>query len=338
MTRLAAGLVALLPALVFVPAALAHSGGKAEPRIAAKVGGSGLVRPLTVRLTDVDDGDPISRATVTASAAMTFPHEMSTLPGRVRPVGGGVYKARLALFMPGKWTVKIGVSGKDVTSASADLPVDVTVGSSGSPSAGPGLTTLPTALADNLTGRDYITMVVLWIHGLAAMGWIIGVLAMALALSARPGVVAEPFRAQLAAWYRAWGAWLHWSLVPVIVASGIYNLVYVSPFTLEWRPDDLARLASIPYGALYEAILVVKLGLFAALLITGSQVLVRTVHPSESNRAEQASSGFVRTLGSALGPSGLFYLATVPLILAAAMALRYVHILSHVAEVVNSAP
>ena len=45
--------------------------------------------------------------------------------------------------------------------------------------------------------------------------------------------------------------------------------------------------------------------------------------------------GPVRTLVAALGPPGVIYLLTVPLILAAAMALRYVHILSHVAEVVN---
>lgn len=333
MIRRAPSVVALVLALVVVPSTLAHNGGKAEPRIAAELGGSGLVRPLTVRLTDVDNGDPISGATVTASAAMTAPHEMGTLPGRLQPVGDGVYRARLALFMPGKWTVKIGVSGKDLSSASADLPVSVSLRSQESSPAG--LTRLPTALADDLTDRDYLTMAVLWIHGLAAMGWIIGVLAMALALSTRPGVIAEPFRAELARWYRRWGAWLHWSLVPVIVATGIYNLVYVSPFTLEWRPHDLSRLASIPYGALYEAILVVKLGLFAALLITGSQVLVRTVKPPAPNPT-QSSGGFVRTLAGALGPSGVFYLATVPLILAAAMSLRYVHILSHVAEVVNT--
>lgn len=46
--------------------------------------------------------------------------------------------------------------------------------------------------------------------------------------------------------------------------------------------------------------------------------------------------GFVRTLAGGLGPAGILYLATVPLILAAAMALRYVHILSHVAEVLQT--
>jgi hypothetical protein len=166
------------------------------------------------------------------------------------------------------------------------------------------------------------------------MGWIVGVLVMALALSVQPGVLAETFRGQLARWYGRWGAWLHWALVPVIVATGIYNIVYVSPFSLVWRPGEFRELADIPYGALYEAILIVKLGLFVALLITGTQVLVRTVRPRPL-RVGDGQSGFVRSLASALGPPGLFYLATVPLILAAAMALRYVHILSHVAEVVS---
>ena len=77
-----------------------------------------------------------------------------------------------------------------------------------------------------------------------------------------------------------------------------------------------------------------KLGLFVVLLITGTQVLLRTVRPQPPETTVQ-DKGFVRALGAGLGPPGLFYLATVPLILAAAMALRYVHILSHVAEVLS---
>jgi hypothetical protein len=319
-------------ALLVAPTSAAHIGGKAEPRIAAKLGGRGLVRPLTVRLTDLDSGDPIADATVTANAAMTTPHAMSTLPRRLRETQPGLYRARLTLLMPGRWTVAIKVEGEDVVPASAELPVRFGA-ASGSGSSGQQVTPLPTTLADDVAGRDYLTMAVLWLHGIAALGWILGVLVMALALSTCPGVVAEPFRAQLAGWYRRVGAWLHWALVPVIVATGIYNLVYVSPFSLVWRPDELRELAEIPYGALYEAILVVKLGLFAALFITGTQVLVRTVRPRAAPVAE--GTGFVRSLASALGPPGLFYLATVPLILAAAMALRYVHILSHVAEAVS---
>jgi hypothetical protein len=62
-------------------------------------------------------------------------------------------------------------------------------------------------------------------------------------------------------------------------------------------------------------------------------VLMRTIRPQA---VADAGTGAVRTLITALGPAGLAYLLTVPLILAAAMALRYVHILSHVAEVINT--
>jgi len=62
-------------------------------------------------------------------------------------------------------------------------------------------------------------------------------------------------------------------------------------------------------------------------------VLMRTIRAAPV--VGKPNAGPVRTLLAALGPPGVVYLLTVPLILAAAMALRYVHILSHVAEVVN---
>lgn len=44
----------------------------------------------------------------------------------------------------------------------------------------------------------------------------------------------------------------------------------------------------------------------------------------------------VVTFRHALGVSGAVYLATIPLILVAAVALRYVHVLSHVASVLDA--
>lgn len=194
----------------------------------------------------------------------------------------------------------------------------------------------PTRVGDDLSGRDIETMFVLWFHGLAAMGWIAGVIVMAIALSTRPGVLAEGLRTRLRDGYVAWGAWVHWGLVPAVVLTGIYNMLVVTPFSLAWRPNEIRALDEVPYGALYEAILLVKLGLFAALLVTGTQVLARTLRarPPSNSAVAGEDRGFARTLGAALGPPGIAYLATVPLILGAAMALRYVHILSHVGEVV----
>lgn len=235
--------------------------------------------------------------------------------------------------MPADWTVAINVAGDKVVPASARLGVRIE--RAGTPSATAGPTPLPTRLEDELTERDLETMFVLWVHSVAALGWIIGVVVMAIALSARPGVVAEGLRNRLRAGYASWGAWVHWSLVPAIVLTGIYNMIVVTPFPLVWRPSEIKELVDVPYGALYEAILLVKLGLFGALLITGTQTLARSLRPpAGSAPAENRDVGFLRTLGHALGPAGITYVATVPLIVAAAMSLRYVHILSHVAEVV----
>ena len=75
-------------------------------------------------------------------------------------------------------------------------------------------------------------MAVLWVHGLASLGWILGVIVMAIALSVPP-LLTEGARAGISGWYRSWGAWVHWSAVPLIVATGIYNIVYVTPFELD---------------------------------------------------------------------------------------------------------
>ena len=322
--------------------AAAHEGGKAEPRIAAGVSaGAGLARVVTVRLTDLDSGEPVRGAIVTAAAEMASPHAMRIAPWGLAEESPGVYQARVRFAMPATWTLSVNVSGEDVVAASSRLPVKIERGTSVAPPPAegvPDLTTLPTRLEDEITQQDIATMVMLWLHGIAALGWILGVVAMVLALSSSPGVLAEQPLERLAAAYKAWGAWLHWGFVPVIVSTGIYNTLYVTPFPIAWRPSQFAALADVPYGPLYEAILVVKLGLFAALLVTGTQVLLRTVRPplAVAPAANPHPPGFLRTAGSALGPSGVCYLACVPLIIGAVVALRYVHILSHVAVVVSS--
>lgn len=330
-----------LAALVTAAAAQAHQGGKAEPRIAAALRADrGTVRLLDVRLTDVDSGKPVRGATVLASAEMSEPHLMRIAPWRLSETAAGMYRARVRFVMPARWTVSIAVSGERVVAARSSMQATVErsrVGTPPSEPATPDLQPLPTRLEDELSDRDYLTMAILWLHGLAALGWIVGVLVMIVALGTEPAVLADGIRGKVRGAYREWGAWLHWSLVPWIVLTGIYNLLVVTPFPLAWRPSDVRELADVPYGALYEAILIVKLGLFAALLVTGTQLLLRTIRtPAPVPAGNPHPPGFARTLVRTLGPSGLVYVATVPLILAAAMALRYVHILSHVAEVLQS--
>ena len=332
--------IALTVAGVAAPAQ-AHEGGKAEPRIAAGVSANaGTVRLLNVRLTDIDSGKPVRGATVLATAEMNAPHLMRLAPWELSETATGLYRARVRFAMPARWTVTIAVSGKRVGAAHSNLPVTIERGAAAAPPAAagaPDLTSLPTRLDDKLSDRDYLTMAILWLHGLAALGWIVGILVMLVALGTAPSLLAEGVRARVRDAYYDWGAWLHWSLVPWIVLTGIYNMLVVTPFSLAWRPSEVRRLTEISYGALYEAILIVKLGLFVALLVTGTQLLLRTVRPERPAPASNPHPpGFARSIVRALGAPGLVYLASVPLILAAAMALRYVHILSHVAEVLQS--
>ena len=191
--------------------------------------------------------------------------------------------------------------------------------------------------ADELTQRDLVSILVLWVHGITAVGWIIGVVVMALALSARPGVFAEDLRLRVRGAYLDWGAWVLWSLVLWVVLTGVYNLLVVTPFPLAWRPSDLRALDEVPFGVLYETILAVKLGLFAGLLVSGTLLLRRALRAGpDSPGRDVAAAGFVRTLGSALGPAGVIYVALVPLTIFAAVALRYVHVLSHVGAATGS--
>lgn len=344
--RLALACATAFAALTATTTAAAHKGGKAEPRISASLAQRpGLQGEILVALTDVDSGDVIRGADVTVYAEMTRPHVMRTQRVRLPEESPGMYSGRLQFLMRGAWTIHIAAGGTGVVGADAKLETRVRLAESESdptppvPADGSGgaAEVLPTTLDDDLTRHDGVRMVSLWLHSLSALGWIVGVLVMAVALSTRPGVLAETTRARLARGYRSWGAWLHWALVLVIVATGVYQMLYLTPFPLAYTPDDVARLAEIPYGPLYEAILIAKLALFGVLLITGTATLLRLVDPQlPVVSVTNPHPGFFRILASALGPAGIVYLLTVPLILAAAMALRYVHVLAHVAEVVRT--
>jgi hypothetical protein len=312
--------------------AAAHRDGKAEPRISAQARGTGFNRTLIVRLNDLDSGDPILGATVKVRTAMTRPHVMTliprTIPETKRP---GVYSLPYTFVMPGDWSAEFEVTGQKVVTAKAKLDVPIAAAAAPPPSTNAPVP-LPTRLETSLSERDWVTMAVLWLHGLASLGWIVGVVVMAIALSVPP-LLTGGARAGLSRWYRSWGAWAHWAAVPLIVATGIYNMVYVTPFELAVTPSAIDDLSNVAYGRTYEAILLFKLALFVVLLATGTMVLMRTIRPQV---APKPGAGPIRTLITALGPPGVVYLLTVPLILAAAMALRYVHILSHVGEVVNT--
>ena len=329
--RLSLLLLALLLAGFFAGPVAAQEDGKAEPRISAEARGNGFNRTIVVRLNDSESGDPISGADVKLRTRMTRPHEMSLIPRTIpetRPPG--TYSLPYTFVMPGDWNAEFEVTGPNVVTATADLDVPIALSTLPPAQTNPGA--LPTRLETAITERDWVSMAVLWVHGIAALGWIVGVLVMAIALSVPP-LLTEGARAGIARWYRSWGAWAHWAAVPLIVATGIYNMVYVTPFKLAVTPSAIDDLSNVAYGRTYETILLIKLALFVVLLVTGTMVLMRTIRPQT---AASSDAGAVKTLITALGTSGVIYVLTVPLILAAAMALRYVHILSHVAEVINT--
>lgn len=323
--------IALLAA---APPALAHDrAGRAQPVLQARLSGPSDAPTLAVSIRDRDGGEPLSGALVQAGPRMRTPHVMELVPITLTESRPGNYTGRLRILMPGDWQVIVRASGASMSPA--EVVLDLTrSGRRQATNAGSGASAPAVEIRDELSRSDLIAMAVLWLHGLSALGWIAGVVLMALALSARPRLLQPRVHEALNRAYRRWGAWLHWSFAALVVATGVYNMLRVTPFSLVWRPDELEQLAAIPYGALYEAILIVKLGLFAALLVTGTRVLVRTVRSSDG--VSPGAGGVVGAVESALGPAGVVYLACVPLILIAAVALRYVHILSHVGEVVGA--
>ena len=89
------------------------------------------------------------------------------------------------------------------------------------------------------------------------------------------------------------------------------------------------RAAYAGYGKLYEAILLAKLALFAVMVHAGVVLLARTPQRWAVEGDARSLRGHV---AGRLGLSGMLFVLCAPAIVGAVVALRYVHILSHVAE------
>lgn len=301
--------------------------GRAKPVVSARVDGQNGVARFSVDIRDADGGGPVDGARVAVRLNMTAPHLMQLVPVPLAGRGSGRYAGRLAVFMQGDWRARILVGGAKLqpTSLAIDLPRSISERRAGATPTSVAVAT--PAVQERITGRDALDITMLWLHALSALGWIIGVIVMALALASRPSLLSPAAHGAIRRAYREWGAWLHWALVAVVIATGVYNMARVTPFDLVWKPGELDRLDAIPYGATYEAILLVKLVIFGSLMITGTTLLWRTTRSRLVVADGEPEAR--RTLASALGLGGLVYVACVPLVVAAAAALRYVHILSH---------
>ena len=120
-----------LPALLIALLLCAPAAARAAepPRVEVKAPGSGLIRSVTVRLSDPDSGAPIDGAGVSAIAMMTKPHLMSMPPLHFRPEGGGRYTSRTQFEMPAPWTVTLRVTDRDFAPLFSTFVVDASTAS-----------------------------------------------------------------------------------------------------------------------------------------------------------------------------------------------------------------
>jgi hypothetical protein len=323
--------------------ARAHSGGKAVPVVSATIVESGPLQALVdVRLRDEDGGEPVRGAEVRGAAKMTSPHVMFTYFGPLPEVSPGRYRARVKLPMAARWAVELAVAGAAVAPRTARVGVTIErTALTDAPGPRPAAATtrapaqaLVGTVRFDVTRREIQDMVVLWTHGIAATGWIVGLTLLLVAVTAGSGALLPAQRDALARWYRRVGLPFTWIAAAVVVATGAYNAIRVTPFELVWRPGELERLDAIPYGTTYQAILLVKLALFAVMLVAGLRMVARAGDAWNEPRPS-GERVLARSLGR-LGPAGVVFLLSAPAIVAAAVALRYVHILSHVAEASGS--
>jgi YtkA-like len=73
---------------------------------------------VAVRVRARATGKPIPNLKVAAAGRMDLPgHHMATGSVPLRYVGGGVYRAKVAFYMPGEWRVLVSVKGAKVVSS-----------------------------------------------------------------------------------------------------------------------------------------------------------------------------------------------------------------------------
>jgi len=321
----------------------AHSGGRAIPVAEVRVTESGPLEALVdVRLRDEDGGEPIRGAVVKGFALMTRPHTMTTYFDALPEVGAGRYRGRVKLPMTARWTLELQIGGPEVVKRTVRAPVVIErsalSGRLVAPAAKPGKVELAPApvvagtVRFEVSSRDLGAIAVLWAHGLAAIGWVVGIAALLVAATAGSGWLAPRARARLATAMPRVGLPLVWGAAAVVVGTGVYNTLRLTPFEVPWTPDGLADLDAVPYGVWYVGVLYAKLVLFAVMLASGLFLTRR----ARRRWAEPAAAGVTGALVGRLGPSGLVFVLAAPAIVAAAVALRYLHILAHVAEATGS--
>ena len=79
---------------------------------------------VALRVTARSTGTPLRKARVDVVGAMNVPgHSMQTVPARFVSHGDGTYTGKLAFYMPGKWTIRVTVSGTGIARSTTQFPV-----------------------------------------------------------------------------------------------------------------------------------------------------------------------------------------------------------------------
>lgn len=305
--------------------ALAHQGGRAIPKMEISVApdSSGpLTLAITARLIDADSGTPVEGANVSFEAVMTDPHEMWTLPTPMTETAEpGVYSAVIKFPMAADWKFIIKADGSGLLPATAEYSYRITFqGAQADPSAQSLTSTVgaqtPSRAQVKVEGSlgwgDVAPITSLVLHSISAIAWVgLTVLLVVAAGDVRNQRFGEEFREELLEKGSRWRAGAVAAGVALIV-TGVYNTIVVAPFKIAPTPDAMSSAMKIPFGGTYLAILGSKIVLMALLVVINR---IPAKDPEQSAR-------FVIKADAVL----------LPLLLVAVVALRYVHVLSHVAQ------
>lgn len=307
----------VLTGAIFAERADAHQGGKAIPKVeisAAPDPSGPLTLAITARIRDADSDNPVQGANVTFEAVMAEPHEMWTLPTTMTETSEpGAYAATVRFPMAADWKFKVKVQGDSVQPATAETDYRITFqGAEGSGTASGAATRAQVQVKGSLGLGDLVPITSLVLHSLAAILWVGLTLLLVLAAGDMTGKrIGEDFREELLEKGSRWRAGAVAAGI-VLVVTGICNTLIVAPFKIAPTPDAISNAIEIPFGGLYLAILGAKIVLMALLIV------INRIPPKN---VVQAARFALRA-----------DMVLLPLLLVAVVSLRYVHVLSHVAQ------
>ncbi|RIK09583.1 MAG: hypothetical protein DCC49_06040 [Acidobacteria bacterium] len=325
-------LAAIFLGFLFIAVALgsgsiasAHQGGKAIPKVNISVAphaAGPLTLAISARITDADSGTPVEGASVNFEAMMTDPHEMWTLPTPMTETAEpGVYSAIIKFSMAAEWKFIVRVDGANVQPATAEYKYRITFQGAEADPLAQGVTSTagvqtPTRaqvkVAGSLGSGDVFPIASLAIHSLSAIVWVgLTVLLVFAASDDKSRRIGEDFREELLEKGSRWRG-VAVAAGVVLVLTGIYNTIVIAPFKIAPTPDAMSNAMKVPFGGTYLAILGSKIVLMALLVVINRIPAKDPVH----------SARFALKADAVL----------LPLLLVAVVALRYVHVLSHVAQ------